>query len=367
VQSTGPESSAVAPEAQLQSYERGFRRAGLPLFVEGFSASTDVFNRAVPLLGLVFVGEMLGAIQLDWSVGANIAAVLGGLAVLLAGVGVINKLGGRAFFSVPRRVGKTELGAFVVVPALIPLIFGGQAGSAAVTAAANLTLLALIYAVFVLGLAAIVRWTGARMASQLAGSLTLIARAVPLLAIFALLSFTTQEMWQIFSSVASGNFWLMLALFVLLGTAFLAFRIPREARELERDVASDQPPLSSRQRFNVGLVMFVSQALQVLIVSLVIGVFFAAFGALAIDEALRIEWIGSPGNELFAFELFGEQIEVTEELIRVAAGLAMFSGFYFAIAMLTDSTYREEFLEEVTGEMRDSFEARSEYLKLRAA
>ena len=32
--------------------------------------------------------------------------------------------------------------------------------------------------------------------------------------------------------------------------------------------------------------------------------------------------------------------------------------------MLTDSTYREEFLDELTGEMRESFRARAEYLRL---
>jgi hypothetical protein len=58
---------------------------------------------------------------------------------------------------------------------------------------------------------------------------------------------------------------------------------------------------------------------------------------------------------------------VTEELLRVAGGLAAFSGFYFAIAMLTDSTYREEFLAELTGQMRESFQARAEYLRLREA
>jgi hypothetical protein len=35
--------------------------------------------------------------------------------------------------------------------------------------------------------------------------------------------------------------------------------------------------------------------------------------------------------------------------------------------MLTDSTYREEFLEELTDEMRTSFKARAEYLRLRSA
>ena len=65
---------------QVAAYERQFRRAGLPLFVEGFSASTDVFNRAAPLLGLVFIGEILGAGNLDWSWWQNLLAVLGGLA-----------------------------------------------------------------------------------------------------------------------------------------------------------------------------------------------------------------------------------------------------------------------------------------------
>jgi hypothetical protein len=49
----------------------------------------------------------------------------------------------------------------------------------------------------------------------------------------------------------------------------------------------------------------------------------------------------------------------------VATGLAAFSGFYFSIAIFTDSSYRQEFLEELTSEMRRSFEIRAEYLRLR--
>jgi hypothetical protein len=33
----------------VRAYERRFRRAGLPLFIEDFRASTDVFNRVAPL------------------------------------------------------------------------------------------------------------------------------------------------------------------------------------------------------------------------------------------------------------------------------------------------------------------------------
>jgi hypothetical protein len=64
-------------------------------------------------------------------------------------------------------------------------------------------------------------------------------------------------------------------------------------------------------------------------------------------------------------ELLGERLELSSELLRVAVGLAAFSGFYFAIAMFTDSTYRDEFLGELTSEMRRSFKDRGEYLRLR--
>jgi uncharacterized phosphosugar-binding protein len=105
----------------------------------------------------------------------------------------------------------------------------------------------------------------------------------------------------------------------------------------------------------------------VLFVSLSIGAFFVVFGMLAIDEAAREAWIGQDINVLLTVSIGGDSFELTEELLRVAGGLAAFSGFYFAVAMLTDSTYREEFLEELTDEMRTSFKARMQYLRLRGA
>ncbi len=68
---------------------------------------------------------------------------------------------------------------------------------------------------------------------------------------------------------------------------------------------------------------------------------------------------------LVDIELFGEPFQITTELLKVAAGIAAFTGLYFAISMLTDSTYREEFLEDVTAELRSIFRVRDEYLRLR--
>jgi hypothetical protein len=351
---------------RLRAYENGFRDAGLPLFSEDISPYEDVFNRAAPLLGIVLLGELLGAGQLDWTWWQNVLAVAGGLVILLAAVAIGNRARGRPIRAIPERLGKTELAGFVLVPAVLPLIFGGQIGSALVTAGGNLLLLGLIYAVVGLGLISILRWVLGRVMAQLRSAITLLARAVPLLAIFVLLSFPTQELWGIFADPTRGIYAVILGLIALLAAAFLAVRLPQEARSLEREVGQDAAPLSRRQLFNVELVMFVSQAVQVLFVSLMITLFLVVFGVLAIDDSLRTQWLGSPGHELFHFHMLGERLELTSELIRVAVGLAAFSGFYFSISIFTDSTYREEFLDELTGEMRKSFEERAEYLQLRA-
>ena len=94
---------------ELAAYERRLRRAGLPLLIEDYSAYEDVFTRAVPLLGLVFIGQLLGAVQLDWPLWANVLALAGGLAILLGGVMLVNHSRGRRAVSVPDRVGPADL------------------------------------------------------------------------------------------------------------------------------------------------------------------------------------------------------------------------------------------------------------------
>jgi hypothetical protein len=215
-------------------------------------------------------------------------------------------------------VGWPELTAFVLLPAALPAIFGGQITSAIVTALGNVLLLALVL-------------------------------------------FINTEMWQVFSTMPDAFLVTAALLFVALGTGFLLMRLPRELGELERDAVTG-PPLATRERVNVGLVMLVSQALQVLVVSLAVGGFFVAFGALAVGPEVRDSWIGSEGNVLIELAFFGEHAQITEALLRVSGGIAAFSGLYYAIAVLTDSTYREEFLDELSEEMRSTFKARSEYL-----
>ncbi len=348
---------------ETKAYERRFRKAGLPLFIEGYSATEHVFTRALPLLSFVFIVEMLGAVNYSWGPVANVLAVIGGVALLLVGFGITNRLQGRPFFSVPAKVGTIELAVFVLVPPALPLVFGGQWRSALVTAALNLVLLGAVYLFVGYGMLSILWWAGARLFSDLAASFGLLVRALPMLMIFSLVLFFTTEMWQVFSTLAVRLIVALSALLFALAAAFMLARLPREVTALEREAGAG-PPLSRKQRTNVGLVMFIAQALQVLIVTVAIGGFFVLLGVLAVPPATQAAWIGGPTDLWWGFELFGIHVELTEQLVLVAGGIAAFSGLYFAIAVLTDSTYREEFLSQITGEMRQTFRQRAEYLRV---
>ncbi|MFT4049338.1 MAG: hypothetical protein QM648_05800 [Solirubrobacterales bacterium] len=343
-------------------YEESFRQAGLPLLIVGRDASRDIWTRAVGLLAFVFWVELLGVLDLTWAWWANALTLLGGAALLAAAWATANRVRGRRAFERPEDIGKFELAGFVVVPALLPLIFNQQWVSAVVTAGFNLLLLALIYAFTVFGVWSIMRWAGRRLFGQLAGSLALIARALPLLMLFSVVLFMTNEVWQVFADMDAGNMVAIALLLVLVGALFLFVRLPREVDRIAGSVAEDTPPLTRAQRINVGLVLFISQSLQVLLVTVAVAAFFMVFGMIAVSAALTQTWTGGTAESIATWNVGGVTLTITDQLFMVSGAVAILSGLYYAIAVFTDGTYREEFLGEVTGEMRETFALRAEYL-----
>jgi hypothetical protein len=352
---------------RLQRYERDFRRAGLPLLTEDYALDTDVFNRAAPLLLLVLVLELVSALDVDWPWLANVGAVAAALAATLGLLALANRVRGRRGLAMPEDVGWVELAIFVLAPSVVHFVFHGGYGAGVM--AFNVALLALVALGYGFGLGSIVVWAGKRLTGQLAASLLLLAKAIPLLLIFAIVLFVNTEMWQVFSGRSDPTLIAMGVLLALVATAFLAARLPREVARLEQDATSgiDAPPLRRAQRLNVALVLLISHGLQIAVVTIAIGAFFVAFGMIAIDAGVIESWTGTRGDELIAVTLLDVPLLLTSELLRVSAAIAALSGLYYAIAVLTDDAYREEFLDEVTSQMRATFAARAEYLRLRAA
>ena len=348
---------------RIAELERGFRRDGLPNLILDFSAAEDIFTRAIPFLTLVFVLEVVNATDLEagW---ANLAFAFGGAAILVGAFGLLNLVRGRAFFSVPHRVGAPELVAFVVLPALLPVVFSRQFLFGFNTILVNAGLLLLVYLVIGFGLLSIVRWAGSRFFQQFAASVTVLVRAVPLLLFFSLVMFFTTEIWQVFTTPGPGAFWSAVGLFVMLAMVFLAVRLPGVVREVQGEPATDDVPLRRKERLNLAAVALISEMLQVMFVSAAIWLFYVVLGSLLVNEVVRGAWLLRPDDVLFEIAWFGDQVQVNEPLLRVATGVASFVGLYYAVTILVDAAYRDQFVDSLSAELRDTFRRRSEYLEL---
>ena len=72
----------VAPDqpAMVAATERWFVRRGVPHLIADYRASEDIFTRSLPVLGLVFLLELLGAANLEWGWLVNLAALAAAVA-----------------------------------------------------------------------------------------------------------------------------------------------------------------------------------------------------------------------------------------------------------------------------------------------
>ena len=108
---------------EREEIERWFIKRGLPHFIDGYSAGTDIWTRSLPVLGVAYLAGGFNALDLaNWSLRRNLGAAAVTLAVLIAGIAVANVLRGRPALSIPRAVGPGELALFVIGPSLPALL-----------------------------------------------------------------------------------------------------------------------------------------------------------------------------------------------------------------------------------------------------
>ena len=353
-----------ADAERIRELEGGFRRDGVPNLIVDLSATEDIFTRASPFLALVFVVEIVNALDIEATWTTNLLLGLAGAAVLIGAFGVLNMLRGRPFLSIPRKVGIPELAAFVVLPALLPIVFSGQFLFGFNTMLVNAAIVGLGYLVIGFGLFPIVRWVGVRFFEQLGASVTVLVRAVPLLLFFSLVMFFTTEIWQVFATTGSATYWTAITTFVMLGLGFLTVRLPSIVGEVQAESRVGDVPLRRRERLNLAAVALISESLQVLFVSAAVWLFYVLLGTLLVSADVRDAWLLGPESVIWEIAWFGERVQVTWELFRVATGVAAFAGLYYAVTILVDSAYRDQFVDALIEQLHGTFERRSEYHEL---
>jgi len=379
----------TASRDQLEAIEHWFMQRGTPHLIEGYTATGDVFTRMIPVLTAIAVLQVTAALSADFTWWQNVLAGFGGLTLLVGAWAGINALRARPAFARPARVGPAEIATFVVAPAFITYLISQQSGQAASLVAFNVVLLGGTYLVTSYGLIPLTRWALVKTVRELGAVAGLLGRALPLLLLIQIVLFINTEMWQVADGFDGAFLGATMLLFLLIGVAFLVTRLPRELdrlatfaseEELTACVAGtpaagavplepgpiDPAGLSARQRGNVLLVALFSQGLQVVLVTSILGLFFVAFGLLTVTPEVLESWIGHPGDELVRFGLFGRNLHLTAELLKISAFMATFSGLYFTVVLVTDATYRTEFFDEILAELRQTFAVRAVYLRARS-
>ncbi len=382
--------SPPAPSSRRQAVERWFIRRGVPHVIHDYRASTDVFTRAVPFLALVFAIELFSSFDDRFSGWAQFGVFCAGVAIALGAVVAVNRLRGRRFLQLPDRVGAIELAVFVLIPPILPALFTDNPWSNAMgLALINVAILVGAYLVVSFGLLPMVLWAGVYTGSQIGLIGRLVGRILPLLLLFSAFLFLNSEVWQVAHDFTWHYYAIVLVAFGLLSFGSVAVRVPSELTGLARFESwdevcelvngcdsplapaeppegfalSDVPQLGRMDRINLGLLMFTAQAVRVVLVGVVIGVFYVAFGLLAVREATIVSWVGVEGfDPLARFGLFGSDLVLTWELLAVSGFIATLSSLQFAVSTVTDKAYREHFYDDMVHEAREVLATRVLYL-----
>ena len=148
--------------------ERWFVRRGLPHLIDDYTATDDIFTRMAPFLaGVVFL-EFFLAFGDRWTGWSQAIAFLGGIAALVGGVVLVNRIRGRRSLQLPDDIGVWELALYVLLP-IVPTVIGsqGSAGENVVSVVAfNLVLLAVGYVVTSWALIPMMRWSFGQVRRQ---------------------------------------------------------------------------------------------------------------------------------------------------------------------------------------------------------
>ena len=376
--------------SRREAVERWFIRRGVPHVIHEYRASTDVFTRAVPFLTLVFLIELFASFGDRFAGWAQFGVFCAGAAIALGAVGVVNRLRGRRLMQLPDRVGGIELAVFVLVPPVLPALFSNNPWSDAIgLGLINVGVVAVAYVAVSFGLLPMVVWAGAYSGNQIALIGRLVGRILPLLLLFSAFLFLNAEVWQVAHDVPWPYYAIVMGAIAIIGFGSVAVRVPSELTGLARFeswqqvcelvdgcgsplapaeppdgiAVSDIPPLDRMDRVNLGLLMFIAQAVRVVLVGLVIGVFYVAFGLLTVREATIVSWVASDSlDPMTRFGLFGNEMILTWELLAVSGFIAALSALQFAVSSVTDQAYREHFYEDMAHEAREVLATRALYL-----
>jgi hypothetical protein len=289
----------------------------------------------------------------------------------------------------PRRLVSLGVALLVLAGGAGALAWASETYNAGPALWMSVTGLALLwYAVTALHARAIVTFALSRTLGSLRFLAPMASRALPLLLVFVTFLFVNAEAWEMTTNLPFGLLWVTVLLMLGLAVLFLLVRLPEEVDRVDdevddafivracagtpleqasREVAADpgvdpqeHAQVSGFERWNLILVLLVIQAVQVLLLSVTVFVFFMLFGSLVMQPDTQLSWTGAESIPNAPF-----MPQVSLSLMKVSLFLAAFSGFYFTVSAVTDDTYRRQFFSVVESHLERAVGMRAVYLATR--
>ena len=367
-------------------------RRGLPHLIDSYSVSEDILTRTAPFLALVVFVELFLSFGDRWAGFAQVVAFVVGFASMAGGFAVVNRLRGRRAMQLPDDIGWLEIGLYLLLPA-IPTAIGAEGSvleAVVFIVVVNLVILVLAALVTGWGLLPMLRWSVGQLRVQISQVFDLALKSLPILLLFSAFIFLNAEMWQVANDFTLPLFAAVAAVLVAVGSAFVAVSVRRLTVDLARfsswsevgarcgdtPVAAlvpgpgapppETPRLTRRAELNLGLLLFVAQAIQILLVAVVITGFYLLFGLLTVREDTLLQWttvteLTSADDWARWFTVFGDELVFTRQLVFVSTFIGIMSGLQFTVQLVTDESYRLEFADDMTAEIREALAVRAVY------
>lgn len=230
-----------------------------------------------------------------------------------------------------------------------------------------------------LGVGSILLWAIRRALSQIGRIGTMASRVLPLLLLVVMFTFLTNELWQVTNRLTRAEMWMVVGFLALIAIAFIAAtfsdelpalratsRTSPEVRARVEDTplagapaVEAAPRLSWPERINVVLVLFVAQAVQIVIFSVLVFAFFLVFGTLVLSPEAEAEFLA--GQVLTPGKLFGFNVGFSNAMLQVSLFLAAFSGLSFTASTTAEEPYRRSFFDPLLEDVAFSLAARDAY------
>lgn len=363
--------------------ERLYRRHGLPNLIEGYAAFDDVLTRVAPFLMLAFVVNIVTS-TINHGAGAAVLGIAVGLTVVFAVHALVQRGKGLPVWARPSRVGPVLIALWLIVPFAVRWLIGGSSiwkSLAWLLGGVGILGFATFFATF--GLGSMTLWALRQIRLHIRSVSEVLIKTLPLLLLTVLFFFFGAEAWQLMHNLPTARFLGGLSAFAIFGSAMLIATILRTTEDVTRfetwaevhthaaetgainlpDLSDGIPPSEHYPRrvlANIDLVLFFSQAIQVLLVFLTVTVAIVGIGLLTVRPATIVAWLGGQPNYLTDHGGVRDHFPhtVTSELIKVSLFVAAFAAVQFAVQIASEGSSAHKVLEESVRSIRRALAVR---------